>query len=492
MRLMHAGFKSYVVGEMVTPPVGRGDLFLVSAGPGHFPTVETLLNVAREAGGRTAAITAQPAACRADAGGRFDPFAGADDGGHSCRSQHSDDGHSLRGFSLAVWRSAGFASARAHKSKTGGHVHAIYQYEVKVPLTLRSQYHPYKILNQNQPYMKTKILLVAALATSVLPTARLAIAEEAAAIKTAEKIESVDLEKTFGPVPAPTKPLRFAYVTKTLINEFWQDVAAGIKSEAGKYNIKFDAQAAKDESSLVEQLNLAQTILSQKPTALLLSPQSDSNLVPAIQAAKKNNIPTVVIDDARTEGANCYVGTDQVAIGAKAAEFLHQLYPDGGKVAQIEGQAGSPNARARIKGFTETVKKYDNLKLVASQPGNWDRMTALNVTSNILRQHPDLVGIYANNDGMALGVVEAVKKAGKLKEVAIVGTDGIREAKRSITDGEMRATVAEFPYDEGKLGVEVALRILAGQPFRRGVVSPQAVITAENVKDFPNPPEFQK
>ena len=88
-------------------------------------------------------------------------------------------------------------------------------------------------------------------------------------------------------------------------------------------------------------------------------------------------------------------------------------------------------------------------------------MTALNVTSNILRQHPDLVGIYANNDGMALGVVEAVKKAGKLKEVAIVGTDGIREAKRSIADSEMRATVAEFPYEEGKLGVEVALRILA-------------------------------
>ena len=199
-----------------------------------------------------------------------------------------------------------------------------------------------------------------------------------------------------------------------------------------------------------------------------------------------------MVDDARTEGANCYVGTDQVAIGAKAAEFLHQLYPNGGKVAQIEGQAGSPNARARIKGFTETLKKYDNLKLVASQPGNWDRMTALNVTSNILRQHPDLVGIYANNDGMALGVVEAVKKAGKLKEVAIVGTDGIREAKRSIANNEMRATVAEFPYEEGILGVQVALRILAGQPIPPWVVSPQAVITADNVKDFPNPPEFQK
>ena len=340
--------------------------------------------------------------------------------------------------------------------------------------------------------MTPKTLFLAAVAASILPTIPLAIAEESAAGGSADKIESVDLEKKFGPVPAPSKPMRFAYVTKTLINEFWQDVAAGIKSESGKYDIKFDAQAAKDESSLVEQLNLAQTILSQKPDALLLSPQSDSNLVPAVQNAKKSNIPTVVVDDARTEGANCYVGTDQVAIGAKAAEFLHELYPNGGKVAQIEGQAGSPNARARIKGFTETLKKYDNLKLVASQPGNWDRMTALNVTSNILRQHPDLVGIYANNDGMALGVVEAVKKAGKLKEVAIVGTDGIREAKRSISNNEMRATVAEFPYEEGILGVQVALRILAGQPIPPWVVSPQAVITADNVKDFPNPPEFQK
>jgi ribose transport system substrate-binding protein len=343
--------------------------------------------------------------------------------------------------------------------------------------------------------MKRNVLLAAALAAPFLFAATRASAEEpcsAYPTGTAEKIESVDLEKTFGPVPAPKKPLRFAYITKTLINEFWQDVAAGIKNEASKYNIRVDVQAPKDESSLVEQLNLAQTLLSQKPDALLLSPQSDSNLVPAIQAAKKLNIPTVIIDDARTEGASTYVGTDQVAIGASAAEYLHKLYENGGKVAQIEGQAGSPNARKRIQGFTETVKKYSNLKLVASQPGNWDRMTALNVTSNILRQYPDLAGIYANNDGMALGVFEAVKNGAKQKQVAVVGTDGIREAKRSVGASEMRATVAEFPYDEGVLGVQMALRLLACQAIPPWVVSPQAVITADNVKDFPNPPGFQK
>ena len=209
----------------------------------------------------------------------------------------------------------------------------------------------------------------------------------------AEKIESTDLTSKFGAVPKPGKELHFAYVTKTLINEFWQDVAAGVKSEAAKYGIKVDVQAAKDESSMVEQLNLAQTVESQKPDALLLSPQSDSNLVPVIKAAQAANIPTVIIDDARTAAASAYIGTDQVKIGAQAATFLHEKNPNGGKVAQIEGAAGSPNARARIKGFKEQLATYPNLKLVASQPGNWDRLTALNATSNILRQYPDLAGI---------------------------------------------------------------------------------------------------
>ena len=309
---------------------------------------------------------------------------------------------------------------------------------------------------------------------------------------TAEKIESKDVEAKFGAVPAPKKELHFAYVTKTLINEFWQGVASGIQVEAAKYNIKVDFQAAKDESSLVDQLNLAQTILSTKPDALLLSPQSDTNLAPVVEAAKALNIPTVIIDDARTDGASTYIGTDQVAIGAKAADFLHAMYPNGGNVAQIEGQAGSPNARKRIQGFTDTAKKYGNLNMVASQPGDWDRLKAMDATSNILRAHPDVIGIYANNDGMAFGVFEAVTAAKMNDKVAVVGTDGIPEAKKSVGDGMMKATVAEFPYDEGVLGVQMALRLLACQPIPPWVISPQATITKENVKDFPNPPAFKQ
>ena len=117
--------------------------------------------------------------------------------------------------------------------------------------------------------VKRNVLLAAALTVPFLSVTAFVRAEEpcsAYPTGTAEKIESTIWKKLSAPCPPPKKPLHFVDVTKTLINEFWQDVSAGIKSEAAKYNIKVDVQAPKDESSLVEQLNLAQTLLSRNRT----------------------------------------------------------------------------------------------------------------------------------------------------------------------------------------------------------------------------------
>ena len=300
-----------------------------------------------------------------------------------------------------------------------------------------------------------------------------------------------DLDLKLGAVPKPAQKLHIVYIAKTLLNEALQAIAQGVKDQAATDGIQAEVQAAKDESSPVEQLNIAQAVLAQKPDAILMSPETDTNLAPTIKAARAANIPTVIIIDARTDGATTYIGTDQVEIGRRAADYLHQLHPDGGEVAQIEGQAGSPNARKRMQGFREGVAKYPNLNLVASQPGNWDRLTALNATTNILRAHPNLIGVYANNDTMALGAVEAVRSAGKLKQVAVIGTDGIKAAKRSIANGEMAATVADDLYGEGKISVDLALRLIDCQPLPKWVVSDQALITSENVKDYPDPPPYR-
>jgi 6-phospho-3-hexuloisomerase len=112
MRLMHAGFKSYVVGEMVTPPVGPGDIFFTSAGPGHFPIIETLLKVAQEAGGRTVAVTDPAGPGGANARGRGNLFARPDHGGRVGRLERLNHGHPLRGGLVVVGRFASPAPSR--------------------------------------------------------------------------------------------------------------------------------------------------------------------------------------------------------------------------------------------------------------------------------------------------------------------------------------------------------------------------------------------
>jgi len=318
----------------------------------------------------------------------------------------------------------------------------------------------------------------------VTATSTVALVTSSTTAASGDNLAYTAIDSSLGKLPTPKKHYRFAYVSKTLINEFWQAVKNGADAAAAKDGITVDTQAAKDESSLSEQLNIAQTMLGGDYDALLVSPESESNLGPAIAQARAKGMPVIDIDDARATGVSTYIGTDQMQIGMKAAQYIASRLPSGGEVAQIEGQAGSPNARARIKGFTTGIATDSKLKLVASQPGNWDRLTALDAAANIMRAHPDVKAFYANNDTMALGVVEAVRNAGKAGHVIVVGTDGINAAKSAIADGSLDATVAEFPLEEGQLGVEMAIRALGGQKLPSWIVSQQAVITKQNVSNF--------
>ena len=136
----------------------------------------------------------------------------------------------------------------------------------------------------------------------------------------------------------------------------------------------------------------------------------------------------------------------------------------------------------RTDGFKDTITEGGKFEVVASVPGNWDRQMSYDAATNILQQHPDLVGFYANNDGMALGVVEAVKAAGLQDKVAVFGTDGISDAYASIRAGELTGTVDSFPVLTGEVAMEVALRLVAGQELPRVVATPQALITKDNVE----------
>jgi ribose transport system substrate-binding protein len=298
----------------------------------------------------------------------------------------------------------------------------------------------------------------------------------------ADSLEYTELEAALGPVPAPADGVTIGSIMKYLGNQYWIALADGQNDRAAKYGITVDVQAASSESDQVGQLNAAETMLQNEYTALLVSPQSDTNLCPAVEKGEAAEVPVLNVNDAVLPGAKQWVGPNQIQNGISAAEYMIENLPAGSQVAVIEGQAGVYAAKQRTAGFTDTATD-GGLDVVASVPGDWDIAKARDAAATILQQYPDLAGFYANNDGMALGIAEAVNAAGLKGDVMVIGTDGIEDAYNAIRSGDLTATVDSYPYLTGQVSVDVALRILGGQEVPRAIYTPQALITAENVDD---------
>ncbi|MCY0385868.1 substrate-binding domain-containing protein [Robbsia sp. Bb-Pol-6] len=296
-----------------------------------------------------------------------------------------------------------------------------------------------------------------------------------------DRIEWSQLTDKLGPVPKPKPGTKIGGVAKTLTNEYWRLLGEGYKTGAAKFGVTADLQAAQSEGDQLGQLAMAENMLTRGYTVLLLSPQTDANLQPVLAEAAKANVPVINVNDAVIPRAEHYIGTVQRDNGVRAARWFIQNRPAGGKVAVIEGMAGVYAAVQRTDGFKSTIaKESGKFTVVASVPGNWDRQISYDAASTILQQHPDLVGFYCNNDTMALGVVEAVKAAGKLKQVAVIGTDGTSDAYKSIQAGDLTGTVDSFPVLTGQVAVETALRIIGGQKVPRVVATPQALVSKQN------------
>lgn len=296
-----------------------------------------------------------------------------------------------------------------------------------------------------------------------------------------DRIEWSSLEDTFGAVPTFEETVRVGAVAKTLINEYWRSLGEGYVLAGERLGADVILQAAQNESDQLGQLAIAEAMLTLSFDVLLVSPQSDANLVPAVEAANALGVPVINVNDAVIPTVAHYVGNVQRDNGVRAARWFIQNFPDGGKVAVVEGQAGVYAAVQRTAGFVTTITtESDKFEVVASVPGNWDRQLSFDAASTIIQQHPDIIGFYANNDGMALGIVEAVKAEGLLEQIKVIGTDGISDAYASILAGELTGTVDSFPVLTGEVALEVALRLLGGQTLPRVVSTPQALITLEN------------
>lgn len=283
-------------------------------------------------------------------------------------------------------------------------------------------------------------------------------------------------------MPASAADAQIAIVLKTLSNPYWVSMKDGILAEAKKRGVTVDVVAGNSEDDIQGQQRLAEDVINKNYKAIGLAPISPVSLVQAVTNANKKGIYVVNVDEKidqtqlKAAGGSvvAFIATDNLALGKKAGGYIvSKLGASGGKVAIIEGKAGNSSGDARRDGATAAFKEAKNVQLVASQPADWDRAKALDVATNILQRNPDLKAIYAANDTMALGALQAVKNADKLGKVIVVGTDGAPEAIDSVKHHELTATAAQDSAAIGAKSVDVLLDALKTKP----AIAPDATPT---------------
>lgn len=286
---------------------------------------------------------------------------------------------------------------------------------------------------------------------------------------------------------AEDKPV-YGVLMKTLANPFWGAMEQGVKAGSEAAGVEYYLQAAESDQAAEPQLNLCNTMLERKPAVMITAAINSNILLPCLKAANDLGIPVVDLDGNLDPSINekagvkiaFQIGSDNEAAGAQGADYVvGKLGADAkGPVLVIEGLSGNITGQKRARGFAEQLKKIaPGLEIVASLPGDWDRGKAANITNDILTKHPDLVAIFAANDGMALGAVETVFAAGKGEQVTIVGVDGNSDAVKSIKEGRLTASVAQLPYLVGKQAVENIKMVIEGKEVPAVVHVPTMVLT---------------
>ena len=240
--------------------------------------------------------------------------------------------------------------------------------------------------------------------------------------------------------------------------------------------------------SIPEQLSQIEDVVVKKPSAIIFTPVDYKAMVPGVEKINAAKIPVVNITD-RSAGGKfvSFVGADDYSLGLETARHLLKTLGGKGNIVIIEGVKGSLTNVDRVKGFNDALKENSGAKLLASQPGNYQRLQALQVMENLMQSNSQIDGVLAANDAMAIGAIEALDGANRKAQV--VGINGTKEAVDAIKSGKLLASGDYNGFAQGCLGTMMAIRSLRDQPVVTEIVLKPTVITKNNYQPFDMPLE---
>ncbi|GIO65839.1 ribose ABC transporter substrate-binding protein RbsB [Paenibacillus sp. FSL M7-1455] len=270
------------------------------------------------------------------------------------------------------------------------------------------------------------------------------------------------------------KHIKIGLSVSTLNNPFFVSLKDGVVAEAKKHGMETIVVDAQNDSA--KQSNDVDDLMQKGVNVLLINPTDSAAISTVVQSANSLGIPVITLDRSADKGdVKALVASDNVKGGRMAAEFIEKTVGKGAKVVELEGVAGASATRERGKGFHEVADK--DLNVVAKQTADFDRTKGLNVMENLLQAHPEVQAVFAHNDEMALGAIEAIQSSGK--NIPVVGFDGNEDALKSIKDGKLTATVAQQPDLIGQMAVQAAYDVLQGKTVEKSIPAPLKLVTKE-------------
>lgn len=229
-----------------------------------------------------------------------------------------------------------------------------------------------------------------------------------------------------------------------------------------------------------EQKEMVEQVLKHPPDAVIFIPVDDVAMVESVRKLNAASIPVVLAANPLPGQFVSYVGADDFEIGYRQAHYLFESLGGKGKVVVIEGTAGAPTSRERLRGYRRAFAEYPNIDALGSIVGNYQQGDAKHAMETFLKEHPQLDAVLSANDSMALGALEALEQASR--GATVIGINGILPAVRAIESGTLLASVDFNMFKIGCMATRAALRFLNREQLPEKIMLPAEIIDRENYK----------
>lgn len=260
------------------------------------------------------------------------------------------------------------------------------------------------------------------------------------------------------------------FSVSTQNNPFFVTLNEGAQKKADEEGADLIVVDAGDDAA--KQTSDIEDLISKNISVLIVNPVDSDAVAPAVKDAISRGIKVISVDRVvNGVEVDCSIASDNVEGAKMATEYLVSLVGEGAKVAELEGVPGASATIDRGEGFHAVAD--EQLDVVSKQTANFERSEGMTVMENMLQANADIQGVFAHNDEMALGAVEAVGN----RDVVVVGFDATDDALAEIEKGRMAATVAQKPDLMGETAVETALKLVNGESVEKEIPVEVELIT---------------